>query len=152
MLAELAAANAAFGILKQTIANGKELMSAGKAISDLINAEEDLRKKGERKKRSFWRNVGGSEGEDLEEFMALESIKAKRAELEQAMIYYGRPGLHSDWIKFQVEARKKRQAEIQRIKKRKQEIMEIGLIATFTIVGGAVVIYFAGLFYLAFRR
>lgn len=45
MLAELAAANAAFGILKQTIANGKELMSAGKAISDLINAEEDLRKR-----------------------------------------------------------------------------------------------------------
>lgn len=96
--------------------------------------------------------MGGSEGEDLEEFMALESIKAKRAELEQAMIYYGRPGLHSDWIKFQVEARKKRQAEIQRIKKRKKEIMEIGLIATFTILGGAVVIYFAGLFYLAFRR
>jgi len=152
MLAELAAANAAFGILKQTIANGKELMSAGKAISDFINAEEDLRKKGERKKRSFWRKVGGSEGEDLEEFMALESIKAKRAELEQAMIYYGRPGLHSDWVKFQVEARKKRQAEILRLQKRRQKIMEIAAISTLAVLGGVLVIYFAGLFYLAFRR
>ena len=152
MLAELAAANAAFGILKQTIANGRELMSAGKAISDFVNAEEDLRKKGEKKKKSFWRNIGGNEGEVLEEFMALEALKAKRAELEQAMIYYGRPGLYGDWVKFQADARKKRQAEIQRIKKKRQELMEIGAIALLTILGGAVVIYIAGLFYLTFRR
>ena len=34
------------------------------------------------------------------------------------MIYCGRPGLHSDWVKYQVEARKRRQkAEADRLRK-----------------------------------
>ena len=50
MLAELAAANAAFSIIKQTVSHGKDLMSAGKAISQLVAAEEDLRAKGTKRK------------------------------------------------------------------------------------------------------
>ena len=33
MLAELAAANAAFAIIKQAVSNGKEIASAGNALS-----------------------------------------------------------------------------------------------------------------------
>ena len=53
MLAELAAANAAFAVIKQTVSHGKDLMSAGKAISKLVDAEEDLRARGNKKKNSF---------------------------------------------------------------------------------------------------
>ena len=43
MLAELAAANAAFGVIKQAIANGRELASVGKQISTLVQSEDELR-------------------------------------------------------------------------------------------------------------
>ena len=45
MLAELAAANAAFAIIKQTLSNGKELVDAGKAISQYVDAKETLQTK-----------------------------------------------------------------------------------------------------------
>ena len=34
------------------------------------------------------------------------------------MIYLGRPGLHADYVKFCVEARKRRKAEAERKKER----------------------------------
>ena len=45
MLAELAAANAAFGVIKSFISNGKELASCGKQISDFVFANEHIQKK-----------------------------------------------------------------------------------------------------------
>ena len=42
MLAELAAANAAFGVIKSFISNGKELASCGKQISDFVFAKEQI--------------------------------------------------------------------------------------------------------------
>lgn len=143
MLAELAAANAAFAIIKKTVANSQDLLRAGKAISDFVNAEEDLKKRADRKKNSFWLKVGGKDASDLEEFMALEELKKKRQAIEQAMIYYGRPGLHGDWVKFQAEARKRRiKEQAERIRKR-QQLIEILSIAGLTILGGALVVYFA---------
>lgn len=151
MLAELAAANAAFAIIKKTVANSQDLLRAGKAISDFVNAEENLKKRGERKKNSFWLKVGGKDASDLEEFMALEELKKKRQELEQAMIYYGRPGLHGDWIRFQAEARKRRiKEQAERLRRRKQ-LLEILAIAGLTIIGGALVVYFAFFIALATR-
>ena len=38
MLAELAAANAAFGVIKSFVSNGKELASCGKHISDFVKS------------------------------------------------------------------------------------------------------------------
>lgn len=134
MLAELAAANAAFAIIKQTIANGRELASAGKAISDFVHAEDELKQRGNKKKNSFWRKVGGEQGNDLEEFMALEQIRTKKAELEQAMIYYGRAGLHADWVRFQVEARKRRQKEAIERERKREELLEIIGISLLVVV------------------
>ena len=49
---------------------------------------------------------------DLEEFMALESIKEAEADLKQLMIYNGRAGLWDSWLMFQKEARvNRREAE-----------------------------------------
>ena len=94
MLAELAAANAAFAIIKKAVTNTGDLAKAGKAISDFVIAKETLQRKGQQKKRR------GVRSSDLEEFMALEAIKQKEKELKQFMIYAGRPGLWSDWAKI----------------------------------------------------
>ena len=44
MLAELAAANAAFGVIKSFVSNGKDLASCGKQISDFVFAKENIEK------------------------------------------------------------------------------------------------------------
>ncbi len=42
MLAELAAANAAFAVIKQAVSNGKEIAAAGNAIAQFVGAKEKL--------------------------------------------------------------------------------------------------------------
>lgn len=123
MLAELAAINGAFAIIKTTVANGKELASAGKAIADFVNAKEELQSKQRKKKASVF-------GNDFEEFMALEKVKQQEAELQSWMQLYGRAGLWHDWIKFQAEARKQRQKAIEERNRKREELKEaIGIFA-----------------------
>lgn len=133
MLAELMMANQAFGVLKQTVMNGKDLMSAGKAIGAFVQAEEELQARGNAKKNSIWRRIGGSDGSDLEEFMALEKIRAQKAELESMMKLYGRGGLYNDWVRFQAEQRKARQEAIEEQRKRRQRLVH-GVVATVAII------------------
>ena len=128
MLAEIAAANAAFAVIKTAIQNGRELADVANKIGDYVNATEDLRKKGERKKRK------GST--DLEEFLHLEKLKQQEEELKQWMIYAGRPNLWSDWQKFQANARKKRLAEAEAERKRQKKIIEITIISALMVVLG----------------
>lgn len=136
MLLELQAANAAFAIIKKTIANGQDLIKAGQAISDFVNAEETLRQKHSRKRNSFWLRVGGKDASDLEEFMALNELEEKRKAIESAMMLYGRPGLYHDWVKFQAEARKARKAAKEARAKRRQNIINIILITATWVIGG----------------
>jgi molecular chaperone GrpE (heat shock protein) len=125
MLAELAAANAAFAVIKTAVQNGKEIAAAGSAIAEFVGAKETLEKKANKK--------GG--GNDLEEFMALEQIREQEEQLRQMMIYLGRPGLWSDWQKFQAKARvARREQEQERLRKRKQ-YFEIAIIAFLFVVG-----------------
>ena len=124
MLAELAAANAAFSVIKQCVSNGKEIAAAGNAIAQFVGAKEKLQQKAQKK--------GG--GSDLEEFMALEQIRQQEAELKQFMIYAGRPGLWNDWQRFQAKARvARREAEQERRRKRKHHF-EVAVITFLLIV------------------
>ena len=50
MLAELAAANAAFSVIKSFVSNGKELGGCVKQISDFVFAKEQIEKKAKKKK------------------------------------------------------------------------------------------------------
>jgi len=135
MLAELAAANAAFGIIKNFVSNGKELSGCAKQISDFVFSKEQIEKNLKKKKA---KGVGGA---DLEEFMALEQIREKENELKQMMIYLGRPGLWQDWQAFQAEARKSRRYQEKMAQKRKEELMEyVGYGIAFIII-----VFFAGL-------
>ena len=129
MLAELAAANAAFAVIKQAVSNGKEIAAAGSAIAEFVGAKEKLQQKAQKK--------GG--GSDLEEFMALEKIREQEEQLKQIMIYAGRPGLWHDWQRFQAKARvARREAEIAAAEKRKK-IVEGTLIGLFILLCLAVV-------------
>jgi hypothetical protein len=134
MLAELAAANAAFAIIKQTLANGKELVDAGKAISQYVDAKETLQSKANKKKNSFWNQVGGKSGDDLEEFMALEQIKQQENELREAMQLYGRAGLWQDWVRFQAEARSRRVAARKQAEKERQQFIDNCIMAFYWAV------------------
>lgn len=119
MLEYVAAANAAYSVIRRAIENGKELHTCAKQIGEFTLAQDKLKHQGQKKKNSIWSAFAGTKDEnDIEEFMHLEAIREKEEELKRMMIYLGRPGLHSDYIKFCVEARKKRQqAEIDRKKK-----------------------------------
>ena len=78
MLEMLMVANSAFAIIKQTLENGKDLSSAGSAIANFVGAEEKLQQDLHKKKNSIWTNFLGKTDNDLEEFMALESIRVKQ--------------------------------------------------------------------------
>ena len=125
MLAELAAANAAFQVIKSAVQNGKEIASAGKAIANFVGAKEQLQRKAQKK--------GG--GSDLEEFMALEQIREQEEQLKQIMIYAGRPGLWGDWQRFQAKARIARREQEEAIAKRRKKIFEITIITLFFVLG-----------------
>jgi hypothetical protein len=113
MLAELAAANAAFAVIKTAVQNGKDIAAAGSAIANFVGAKEDLQRKANKK----------GNGSDLEEFMALEQIREQEEQLKQIMIYAGRPGLWGDWQRFQAKARTaRREAEVAAAKRRQKMI------------------------------
>ncbi len=78
MIAELVAANAAFTAIKTAIQNGRQIADVASQVGKYVNATEDLRRKGEKKKRA-----GGA---DLEEFMHLEKLRQQEEELKQLMI------------------------------------------------------------------
>ena len=98
MLAELAIANAAFSVIKETVQNGGDIMAAGQKLFDFFDNKSAIQKK-------------ASSGNDMEAFAALEQIKNNEAELKRMMVYHGRAGLWDDWLKFQKEAKQRREAE-----------------------------------------
>jgi hypothetical protein len=141
VLAELAAFNAGFAVVKQVVANGRDLSEAMGAIGKMIGAKEELQRRGEKKKRSPLSLLGGKTENDFEEFMALEKIKEVEKELTSMMMLYGRAGLYDDWVRFQAEARKQRRQKALEEKKRKEQMWEYaayiaaGLIFIAGVVG-----------------
>jgi len=101
MLAELAVATAAFKTVKEFLSNGKELYEMGDQLMNYFDAKNKLQREVNQSNKS--------DKSDLEEFMALEQIKAQEDELRELMIYTGRPGMWQDWIKFQSEAARRRE-------------------------------------------
>jgi hypothetical protein len=93
MLAELAAINAAYAVIKEVICNGKEL---GECVGHLGNFF-DNKKKLEKKVVE----APVTQRSQLEEFFALEEARKKEKELKDYMLIAGRPGLWDDWIRFQ---------------------------------------------------
>tara|TARA_R110001606_G_scaffold338036_1_gene486105 strand:- start:230 stop:682 length:453 start_codon:yes stop_codon:yes gene_type:complete len=132
MLAELAMANAAFGVIKSAIGNGKDLAQVGKQIGDWIGAEETLKNKADNDKKSVFNKMMGKDTNDFESFLALDKMKEQRRILESHCRLYARPGMWDSFIEYQAQARKaRREAEIRR-KKEREELQEI-----IMIIGGS---------------
>jgi len=142
MLVELAAINAAIGTIKTTIAHGHDLSKAASSIAKFVTAEEDIRERANAKKNSLFSKLLGKDTGDFEEFMHLEEISQKKEELREILQLYGRPGMYNDWIKYQSEARKKRQeAKIEQKKAFERLIRNIMIsILIIVIVGGLLVV------------
>ena len=149
MLAELAAANAAFGVIKQAIANSRELADVGKSIASFVSAEEDLKAQAEAKKKNPLNKMLGKDATDFEEFLALEKINQQKAQLQSHMRLYGRPGMYDAWVEYQAKARKARKDAIKQREKERQELLEL-LAWIFIVVviwgglGAGLYYYFVG--------
>ena len=121
MLEMLMVANSAFAVIKQTLENGREISSAGSAIAKFVGAEDKLQQDLHRKKNSIWTNFLGKTDNDLEEFMALESIRVKQEKLREYMQLYGRANLYKDYVQFCADARvARKEARIKAEKRREQ--------------------------------
>jgi hypothetical protein len=134
MLAELAIANAAFSVIKEAVQNSGDIMAAGESLFKYFDSKAEIQKKASSK--------GGSDRGDLEEFMALEKLKKQEEELREMMIYQGRAGLWTDWLKFQLEAKKKREAAEREKVLRKQRIIgrikDIAMIILIVVLLGGI--------------
>lgn len=130
MLAELAAINAAYGVIKEVVGNGRELYDCGAQLSSFFNNKAALQKK--------VNETPVDQRGQLEEFFALEKIAQQEEELKQIMIYTGRAGLWDDWLQFQAQAARARREEIAKLErqayKRRQTLIHVVEILTITLV------------------
>ena len=148
MLAELAAANAAFAVIKGALANGKELSALGGRVFDYFDNKAKIQEKATSK--------GG--GSDMEEFMALEQLKAQEEHLRESMVYAGRAGMWDDWVKFQAQAARRRREQKEAaaraviVRKAKiEQLIEYIAVGIATVILTALMIY--GIFiYMAYIK
>jgi hypothetical protein len=131
MLAEIAAANAAFAVIKGALANGKELHQLGSRVFDYFDNKAKIQENATKK--------GG--GSDLAEFMALEQLRQQEEDLRERMVYAGRPGMWTDWLKFQAQAARQRReakdAAIREAIKRREKLEQM---AEYIAIGMAVIV------------
>ena len=127
MLAELAAANAAYAVIKEAISNGGDILAAGSRLGEYFGLKSEISKRASQK------------GNNSEEFWALEKLRQQEEDLKILMIYQGRPGLWQDWLEFQSRQRREREAEElqQRVKvARRREVAQAILVALLVAVIG----------------
>jgi hypothetical protein len=123
----ISTANAAISTIKEMVGNGQDLMSCGKQLSEYFGAKSEISKRVQEKGQS-----------DLELFMANEELKQREQELKEMMIYQGRGGLWDDWLRFQADQKKARDAaaaEEKRKRMAKRKAIKNGL-----VIGGVVVL------------
>ena len=131
MIAEIAAANAAFAVIKGALANGKELHQLGSRVFDYFDNKAKIQEKATKK----------GNGSDLEEFMALERLKQQEEELRERMVYAGRPGMWDDWVKFQaMAARKRREAKEAAIREAIRRKENLARLTEYIAMGMAAVV------------
>jgi preprotein translocase subunit Sss1 len=141
------AANAAYGVIKKCLENGREVKDMVSHVGKFLSAEDELKEAVKRKKNNpITAITGGSEG-DWEEFQALEKIQEQRRELESWCRLYGPPGTWDRWISWQAEARKARRAAQKQKEKEREEFVEAMMYAfsgLLALGGIGAVIWFIG--------
>lgn len=146
ILESIAAANAAFSVIKTALGNGRETAGLIGAVGKFLNAEEDVKEAINKKKSSPITMITGSSEGDWEEFQHLENLRQKRQELESYCRLYAPPGTWDRWQQWQAEARKQRQAAKKAAEKAREERME--LLATIAGISMAAVVVILSVYYL----
>ncbi len=144
MLAELAAANAAYSTIKKFIVNGKEVSDFLAPLKNLVGAEEELKARGNRKSNGLFAKIMGKTGNDFDEFMALEKLSEQRKELESMCRLYAKSGTWDKFLAFEAKMRVERKKEAEA---RQKQIAQIIRYVTWSIVtvlsvGGIASLYF----------
>ena len=128
MLAEIAAANAAFGVLKAALSNGRDLYECSNVAKKYFDNKSVIAKRVASKGKS-----------DLDAFMALEKLKEQEVWLREHMIYAGRPDMYSDFLKFQSERKQERERNARIVVLKRNNTLK--MIKQFvTIIGLAVAV------------
>ena len=139
MIAEIAAANAAFQVIKGALTNGRELYDVAEQATKYFDNKSAIAKKANR--------TGGST--ELQCFMQLEKIKEQEEWLKDYMVYAGRADMYGDWLKFQSDCKQKRE-RAERLRKQKRAANLALLWSAFLWgTGGLVVVPLA--LYVAFK-
>ena len=92
MLAELAIANAAFGVIRQALSNGKELFDVADATSQYFKAENNIAKEVEQK----------GKGSALEAYQAQLQLRKQEEELKFMLNKQGLLG-YANFLQFRAE-------------------------------------------------
>ena len=149
ILESIAAANAAYSVIKTALGNGKETAGVISSIGKFLAAEDDIKEAVKKKKNSPLTAITGGDEGDWEEFQALENIRQKRAELESYCRLYAPAGTWDRWIAWQNEARKQRQAArkaAQIAHEKKMEQIQIAAGVLLAVTGVILAIYYLGVY------
>ena len=125
MLAELAIANAAFAVIKTTLANGKEIADAGSALTNYFGASQSIQQKAKM-----------GTGDVLAAYQAKQAIEKQEKELEwmlnkQGLLgYYKYQKFRDEFFKQQKDAAKKQRVRAKKIKSH----VETGFLVTLLTV------------------
>jgi hypothetical protein len=133
MLLELAAANAAFAVLKESISMGKDIIDCSTHLGIWSEKSREIAEQAKGKK-------GSGKESDLELFMAAEKVKQQREELEY-MMRSTRLNMWQEFIVFessQVKARRKQKAMEERARVKRSEFLLtcFGWFVGFLIIAG----------------
>jgi len=146
ILESIAAANAAYSVIRTALSNGKETANLMSSIGKFLSAEEDIKSAVERKKKSPLTAITGGEEGDWEEFQALEDIRQKRVELESWCRLYAPSGTWDRWVSYEAKVRTQRaEAKKAAIKAREQRNEQIAMALAITV---AFFTCIAGLYYI----
>lgn len=148
ILESIAAASAAYEVIKTAINQGREGAGIIGAVGKFLNAEEDVKEALQKKKNSPLTAIAGGEEGDWEEFQALEKLREQRKELEN-YIRETRPGQWGRWQQWQVEARKQRAAArkaAEKAREERNEMIALGAAILLAVSGSAAGIYWLGVY------
>jgi hypothetical protein len=146
ILESIAAANAAYSVIRTALSNGKETANLMSSIGKFLSAEEDIKSAVDRKKKNPLTAITGGEEGDWEEFQALEDIRAKRAELESWCRLYAPSGTWDRWVSYEAKVRTQRaEAKKAAMKAREKRNEQIAMALAITVAFSTCV---AGLYYL----
>lgn len=146
ILESIAAANAAYSVIRTALSNGKETANLMSSIGKFLSAEEDIKSAVERKKKSPLTAITGGEEGDWEEFQALEDIRQKRAELESWCRLYAPSGTWDRWVSYEAKVRTQRaEAKKAALKAREKRNEQIAMGIAITVAFSTCIV---GLYYL----